>query len=164
MIKVDISGIWGEVSLPDLLKMEYDIFQAHLALEEGTDVAEFDVRSYNNPVWLYAACRVLMAGCGKKRELLTIFDPALEPLARQWQEWFRNLKTELTWAHFPVEVPENAFVTLLHRAEAAAEGAAEDLTGRDIPVVSIVWDGTEGEVEAFFRLAGALAGQLEQKT
>ena len=113
---------------------------------------------------LVFAAAVLMAGCGKKRELLTIFNPALEPLARQWQEWFRNLKTELTWAYFPAEVPENAFVTLLHRAEAAAEGAAEDLTGRDIPVVSIAWDGTEEEVEAFFRLAGALAGQLEQKT
>ena len=36
MIKVDISNIWGEVSLPDLLGLEKEIFDAHNALTEGT--------------------------------------------------------------------------------------------------------------------------------
>ena len=34
MIEVDISNIWGSVSLPDLLGMEKDVFQAHLELTE----------------------------------------------------------------------------------------------------------------------------------
>ncbi len=163
MIEVDISGIWGEVSLPDLLKMEYDIFQAHGALEEGTDVEEFDIRSYNNPVWLYVACRRLMAGCGREREVLGILSPAWEPLARQWQEWFRGLETEPSWTLFPAQVPEKGFVTLLHSGEPAAEETAEALIARDIPVVSIAWGGGEGELDAFFRLARAIAGQLERQ-
>ncbi len=36
MIKVDISNIWGEVSLPGLLALEKDVFDAHQALTEGT--------------------------------------------------------------------------------------------------------------------------------
>ena len=36
MINVDISNVWGEISLPDLLEMEREIFDAHMALEEGT--------------------------------------------------------------------------------------------------------------------------------
>ena len=29
MIKVDISNIWGQLSLPDLLAMEKEVFAAH---------------------------------------------------------------------------------------------------------------------------------------
>ena len=34
MIKVDISNIWGEVSLPDLLRLEKEIFHAHMLLTD----------------------------------------------------------------------------------------------------------------------------------
>ena len=36
MINVDISNIWGQVSLPDLLAMEKEVFAAHKALTEGS--------------------------------------------------------------------------------------------------------------------------------
>ena len=36
MIKVDISNIWGEISLPDLLGLEKEIFDAHNMLTDGT--------------------------------------------------------------------------------------------------------------------------------
>lgn len=36
MIQVDISNIWGEVSLPDLLSIEQEVNQAHMALTQGT--------------------------------------------------------------------------------------------------------------------------------
>ena len=35
MIKVDISNIWGEAALPDLLRLEKEIFDAHMLLTEG---------------------------------------------------------------------------------------------------------------------------------
>ena len=34
MIKVDISNIWGELSLPDLLAAEKEVFNAHMLLTE----------------------------------------------------------------------------------------------------------------------------------
>ncbi len=36
MIKVDISNVWGQLSLPDLLSIEKDIAAAHMTLTEGT--------------------------------------------------------------------------------------------------------------------------------
>lgn len=36
MINVDISNVWGEISLPDLLGLEAEVFDAHNALVEGT--------------------------------------------------------------------------------------------------------------------------------
>ena len=36
MIKVDISNVWGQISLPGLLALEHEIFDAHMALTEGT--------------------------------------------------------------------------------------------------------------------------------
>ena len=41
MIKVDISNVWGQLSLPDLLATEQDVFNAHMTLTdhsgEGSD-------------------------------------------------------------------------------------------------------------------------------
>ena len=36
MIKVDISNVWGEIALPDLLNMKKEVFAAHKTLDEGT--------------------------------------------------------------------------------------------------------------------------------
>ncbi len=36
MIKVDISNVWGQVSLPDLLNLEKEVFAAHNTLVDGT--------------------------------------------------------------------------------------------------------------------------------
>ena len=47
MIKVDISNVWGEVSLPDLLAMEKEVFEAHKTLTEGTGAGN-DFRGWLN--------------------------------------------------------------------------------------------------------------------
>ena len=36
MINVDISNVWGQVSLPDLLSLEQEVFAAHQTLTEGS--------------------------------------------------------------------------------------------------------------------------------
>ena len=36
MIKVDISNVWGDISLPDLLNAEKEVFDAHMTLTQGT--------------------------------------------------------------------------------------------------------------------------------
>ena len=36
MIKVDISNVWGEIALPDLLALEKEVSAAHMTLTEGT--------------------------------------------------------------------------------------------------------------------------------
>ena len=36
MIKVDISNVWGQLALPDLLALEKEVSAAHKTLMEGT--------------------------------------------------------------------------------------------------------------------------------
>ena len=50
MIKVDISNVWGEVSLPDLLAMEKEVFEAHKTLTEGTGAGNVFLGWLNLPV------------------------------------------------------------------------------------------------------------------
>ncbi len=54
-----------------------------MALLRGTQTArkEMDLRSFENPVWLYAAIRSLMARRGKAVELLSAFEPGFGRLA-----------------------------------------------------------------------------------
>ena len=37
MITVDISNIWGDLSLPDLLQAEKEVFDAHMKLTDRND-------------------------------------------------------------------------------------------------------------------------------
>ncbi|MBR2890137.1 MAG: glucose-6-phosphate isomerase [Oscillospiraceae bacterium] len=50
MIKVDISNVWGQVSLPDLLAMEKEVFEAHKTLTEGTGAGNDFLGWLNLPV------------------------------------------------------------------------------------------------------------------
>ncbi len=50
MIKVDISNVWGQISLPDLLAMEKEVFAAHMTLSEGTGAGNDYLGWLNLPV------------------------------------------------------------------------------------------------------------------
>ena len=49
---------------------------------------EYDLRSFENPVWLYAAVRNLMLRQGKAIELLCAFEPDFAMMGRWWQQLF----------------------------------------------------------------------------
>lgn len=65
----------------------------------GIDIAEFlmaeeearrayDLRSFENPVWLYTAVRSLMCRSGKTVELLSFWEPDCAALGKWWQHLF----------------------------------------------------------------------------
>ncbi|MBP3588035.1 MAG: hypothetical protein J6J51_03290, partial [Clostridia bacterium] len=64
-----------------------------LAVLEGAAECrkELDVRSFENPVWLYAAARSVLARKGLDRELLCVFDHNLAAFGHWWQRQ--------TWRH-----------------------------------------------------------------
>jgi glucose-6-phosphate isomerase len=49
---------------------------------------ELDIRSMENPAWLYAAARNLLYENGKKIELLCSYEPDTEYIGRWWQQLF----------------------------------------------------------------------------
>lgn len=49
---------------------------------------EYDLRSYENPVWLYAAVRNLLCRSGRKIEMFTAFEPDFHSFGSWWQHLF----------------------------------------------------------------------------
>lgn len=48
---------------------------------------ELDVRSFENPAWLYAAARAVLPGKGRRRELLCVSDQSLGAFGHWWQRY-----------------------------------------------------------------------------
>ena len=78
------------------------------AREAGT---AFDLRSFENPVWLYAAVRNLMRRSGRSAELLAFFEPGFAAMGRWWQQLFAaaegrdGLGLFPAAAEFPADLP-----------------------------------------------------------
>ena len=51
MIKVDISNVWGQVSLPELLALEKEVFAAHMTLTDGNGPGNDYLGWLNLPVY-----------------------------------------------------------------------------------------------------------------
>ena len=48
----------------------------------------YDLRSYDNPVWLYAGVRQVLCRTGKRIELVESFEPGFRTFGRWWQQLF----------------------------------------------------------------------------
>ena len=62
----------------------------------------YDIRSFENPVWLYAAVRNLMLRSGKQIELLESFEPDFRSFGRWWQHMFSESEGKDGQGLFPV--------------------------------------------------------------
>ena len=89
VIPGDVGGRFSVLSPVGLLPMAaagIDI----MALLKGAAEAkkEYDLRSFENPVWLYTAIRSLLYRRGKAIELLESFEPGFAMMGRWWQQLF----------------------------------------------------------------------------
>lgn len=112
---------------------------------------EMDLRSYENPVWLYAASRHLLAR--NRGELLIYDDPDLAGLGRWWQQLFGSgVPVSLCRRMEPSFCGEHGLDTMLRFtseetacpiAETAGDpGDVNFLAGRTLPQLEEeVWDG-----------------------
>lgn len=65
---------------------------------------ECDLRSFENPLWLYAGVRSLMYRRGRSMELLEASEPGFAALGRWWQQLFRG-SIFPAWAELPEDLP-----------------------------------------------------------
>ena len=63
---------------------------------------EYDLRSFENPVWLYAAIRNLLYRKGKKIEILESFEPGFKSMGGWWQQLFGESEGKEGKGIFPV--------------------------------------------------------------
>ncbi len=138
---------------------------------------EFDLRSYENPVWLYAGVRTMLCRSGRIVEVLETGEPDLADFGRWWQRCFGSCP-----GPFPVlgeqlnASGEHHFVTALGFTMEAGEmviGAdAKDLeginalAGRSLDTVrEQVWQSTlDGYVDKGVPVLCVDCGVLNEKT
>lgn len=158
MMEVDISNVWGELSLPDLLALEKAVFNAHRAVAAAPEdygltrerlAQDFNLYSYENPAWLYTAARKLLFGLGRTRERVEFCGNAADTLIRGCE----FLPTD--------EAGEQSFITLICGGLSSEEASdrAEALALEGDPVILLNPDTTE-QLRAFFRFSAALWEKL----
>ncbi len=85
----DVGGRFSVLSPVGLLPMAVagiDIAQVLHGAWEGQQ--EYDLRSFENPVWLYAGVRNILHRKGKAIELLESFEPGFQMMGAWWRQLF----------------------------------------------------------------------------
>ncbi|MBR2309151.1 MAG: glucose-6-phosphate isomerase, partial [Oscillospiraceae bacterium] len=62
----------------------------------------YDIRSFENPVWLYAACRNMLCRNGKCIEILESFEPGFKMMGGWWQQLYGESEGKDGKGIFPV--------------------------------------------------------------
>lgn len=99
-----LGGVDSSLTAAALIPMAVAGIDPLSVLEGAADsYRELDMRSFENPAWLYAAARSVLPGKGRRRELLCVFDHSLAAFGRWWQRY--------AWRHEPGGVePETVFL------------------------------------------------------
>ena len=89
VIPDDVGGRFSVLSPVGLLPMAVAGIDILEVLKGAKDAKEdYDLRSFENPVWLYAAVRNALYRKGKKIELLESFEPGFRMMGYWWQQLF----------------------------------------------------------------------------
>ena len=103
VIPPDVGGRYSVLTAVGLLPMAVAGIDP-MEVMRGAAVAkkEYDIRSFENPVWLYAATRNLMYRNGKCIEILESFEPGFRMMGGWWQQLFGESEGKDGKGIFPV--------------------------------------------------------------
>ena len=104
-IPSNVGGRYSVLTAAGLLPMAVagiDIMQVLRGAAQAKE--DYDLRSFENPVWLYAAVRNLMYRNGKAMELLCSFEPGFRMFGNWWQQLFGESEGKEGKGLFPVSV------------------------------------------------------------
>ena len=102
-IPPDVGGRYSVLTAVGLLPMAVAGIDP-MAVMEGAYAAkkEYDIRSFENPVWLYAAARNLLYRKGKAIEIMESFEPGFRMMGGWWQQLFGESEGKDGKGIFPV--------------------------------------------------------------
>ena len=105
VIPPDVGGRYSVLTAVGLLPMAVagiDMMEVLRGAAEAKE--EYNLRSFENPVWLYSAVRNLMYRHGKAMELLCSFEPCFQAFGSWWQQLFGESEGKNGKGIFPVSV------------------------------------------------------------
>ena len=103
VIPPDVGGRFSVLTPVGLLPMAVaGINICDVMLGAAKAKKDYDLRSFENPVWLYAAIRNLLYRKGKAIELLTSFEPAFKMMGGWWKQLYGESEGKDGKGLFPV--------------------------------------------------------------
>ena len=89
VIPPDVGGRYSVLTAVGLLPMAVAGIDINAVMAGAYEAKEaYNIRSFENPVWLYAAMRNLLYRRGKKIELFESFEPGFKMMGGWWQQLF----------------------------------------------------------------------------
>ena len=105
VIPPDVGGRYSVLTAVGLLPMAVaDIDPMEVMRGAAQAKKDYDLRSFENPAWLYAAIRNLLYRNGKRIELLESFEPGFRMMGAWWQQLFGESEGKDGKGLFPVPV------------------------------------------------------------
>ena len=103
VIPTDVGGRYSVLTAVGLLPMAVAGIDPMEVMAGAVEAKkEYDLRSFENPVWLYAAIRNALYRKGKSVELLTSFEPGFKMMGGWWQQLFGESEGKDGKGIFPV--------------------------------------------------------------
>ena len=105
VIPPDVGGRYSVLTAVGLLPMAVAGIDPMEVLRGAAKAKEaYDIRSFENPVWLYAASRNLLYRRGKAIEILESYEPGFKMMGAWWQQLFGESEGKDGKGLFPVTV------------------------------------------------------------
>ena len=125
---------------------------------------EYDIRSFENPVWLYAATRNLLYRGGKAIEILESFEPGFRMMGGWWQQLFGESEGKDGKGIFPVSAE---FTTDLHSLgqmiQQGERNLFETMVRFDPPVQELVIEGDYKNLDGLNYLEGKTLAFVDEQ-
>ena len=124
----------------------------------------YDLRSYENPVWLYAGVRNLLYRRGKKIELLESFEPGFKMMGGWWQQLFGESEGKDGKGIFPVTAEFTADLhSLGQMIQQGERNIFETMVRFDAPEKKMVIGGDVKNLDGLNYLEGKTLDFVDEK-
>ncbi|MBU5452522.1 glucose-6-phosphate isomerase [Pseudoflavonifractor sp. MSJ-30] len=124
----------------------------------------YDLRSFDNPVWLYAAVRNLLYRNGKAMEIFESFEPGFKMFGGWWQQLFGESEGKDGKGIFPVTAEFTADLhSLGQMIQQGQRNIFETMVRFDAPTEKMVIGGDEKNLDGLNYLEGRTLDFVDEK-
>ena len=165
VIPANVGGRFSVLTPVGLLPLAVAGVDIMELLNGAMDAKEaYDLRSFDNPVWLYAAVRNLLYRNGKALEIFESFEPGFKMFGGWWQQLFGESEGKDGKGIFPVTAELTADLhSLGQMIQQGQRNIFETMVRFDAPAEKMVIGGDEKNLDGLNYLEGRTLDFVDEK-
>ena len=165
VIPANVGGRFSVLTPVGLLPLAVAGVDIMEMLNGAMDAKEsYDLRSFDNPVWQYAAVRNLLYRNGKSMEIFESFEPGFKMFGGWWQQLFGESEGKDGKGIFPVTAELTADLhSLGQMIQQGERNMFETMVRFDAPEEKLVIGGDEKNLDGLNYLAGKTLDFVDEK-